>query len=60
MFEKLQIGEKSMMHQDSLEPAAIQFTLERSQESARRLGYFLPAFFHVFIFTGALVSDLLS
>ena len=28
MFEKLQIGEKSIMHQDSLEPAAIQFTLE--------------------------------
>ena len=26
MFEKLQTGEKSMMHQDSLEPAAIQFT----------------------------------
>ena len=35
MFEKLQTGEKkSMMHQDSLEPAAIQFTLERLQESA--------------------------
>jgi len=27
MFEKLQTGEKSMMHQDSLEPAAIRFTL---------------------------------
>jgi len=34
-----------MMHQDSLEPAAIQFTLERLQESARRSGHFLPAFF---------------
>ena len=45
MFEKLQTGEKSMMHQDSLEPAAIRFTLERLQESARRSGYFLPAFF---------------
>ena len=33
-----------MMHQDSLEPAAIRFTLERLQESARRSGYFLPAF----------------
>ena len=36
---------KSMMHQDSLEPATIRFTLERLQESARRSGYFLPAFF---------------
>ena len=34
-----------MMHQDSLEPAAIRFTLERLQESAKRSGYFLPAFF---------------
>ena len=34
-----------MMHQDSLEPAAIRFTLERLQESARRSGYVLPAFF---------------
>ena len=34
-----------MMHQDSLEPAAIRFTLERLQESARRSGYFLSAFF---------------
>ena len=34
-----------MMHQDSLKPAAIRFTLERLQESARRSGYFLPAFF---------------
>ena len=34
-----------MMHQDSLEPAAIRFRLERLQESARRSGYFLPAFF---------------
>ena len=39
-----------MMHQDSLEPAAIRFTPERLQESARQSGYFLPAFFHVFIF----------
>jgi len=38
-----------MMHQDSLEPAAIPFTLECLQESARRSGYFLPAFFHVSI-----------
>ena len=34
-----------MMHQDSLEPATIQFMLERLQESARQSGYFLPAFF---------------
>jgi len=51
-----------MMHQDSLEPAAIRFTLEHLQESAMRSGYFLPAFspcfFHVFISTGE--SDLLS
>jgi len=33
------------MHQDSLEPAAIRFMLERLQEPARRSGYFLPAFF---------------
>ena len=33
------------MHQDSLEPAAIQFTLEPLQESGRQSGYFLPAFF---------------
>ena len=32
-----------MMHQYSLEAAAIRFTLERLQESARRPGYFLPA-----------------
>ena len=51
MFEKLQTGEKSMMHQDSLEPAAIRFMLERLQEPARQSGYFLPAFFHVFIST---------
>jgi len=56
MFEKLQTGEKI---QDSLEPAAIRFTLERLQESARRSGYFLPVFFHVFISTGTLESDLL-
>jgi len=49
-----------MMQQDSLEPAAIRFTLERLQDSARRSGYFLPAFFHVFISTGILESDLLS
>ena len=49
-----------MMHQDSLEPAAIQFKLKHLQESARRSGYFLPAFFHVFISTGTLESDLLS
>ena len=49
-----------MMHQDSLKPAAIRFTLERLQESARRSGYFLPVFFHVFISTETLESDLLS
>ena len=49
-----------MMHQDSLEPAAIRFTLERLQESARRSGYFLPAFFMYLISTGTLESDLLS
>ena len=54
MFEKLQTGEKkSMMHQDRLEPAAIRFTLEHLQESARQSGYFLP---HVFISTGALLT----
>jgi len=42
MFEKLQQEKKSMMHQDSLEPATIRFTLERLQESARQSGYFLP------------------
>ena len=38
---------KSMMHQDSLEPAAIRFTLEHLQESPRQsaAGYFLPTFF---------------
>ena len=45
-----------MMHQDSLEPAAIRFVLERLQESARRSGYFLP----IFISIGTLESDLLS
>ena len=30
-----------MMHQDSLKPSAIRFTLERLQESARRSGYIL-------------------
>ena len=34
-----------MMHQDSLEPAAIRFTLEHLQKSARRSEYFLTAFF---------------
>ena len=34
-----------MMHQDSFEPAATRFVLEHLQESARRSGYFLPAFF---------------
>jgi len=48
-----------MMHRDSLEPAAIRFTLEHVQESARLSGYFLPTFFHVFISTGTLESDLL-
>ena len=48
-----------MMHQDSLEPAAIRFLLERLQESARRSGYFLPAFFmHLAISTRTLESDL--
>jgi len=42
------------MHQDSLEPAAIRFTLERLQESAGRSGYFLPAFF---MFTEMVVAD---
>ena len=45
MFENLQTEEKSMMHQDSLEPAAIRFTLERFQESARWSGYFRTVFF---------------
>ena len=36
---------KSTMHQDSLKPAAIWFMLNCLQESARRSGYFLPAFF---------------
>ena len=46
MFEKFQTRErkKSMMHQDSIEPAAIRFMLERLQESARQSGYFLPAY----------------
>ena len=47
-----------MMHQDSLEPAAIRFTLECLQESARQSGYFLPAFSCI-ISTGTLESDLL-
>ena len=46
MFEKLLTGEKkSMMYQDSLESAAIRFTLEHLQESARQTGYFLIAIF---------------
>jgi len=45
MFEKLQTREKSMIHQDSLEPAAIRFMLKRLQESAKESGYFLIAFF---------------
>jgi len=49
MFEKLQTGEKIMMHQDSLEPAAIRFTLQHLQESARQSGYFLPAFLCIYI-----------
>jgi len=36
---------KSMMHQDSLEPAAIQFTLKVCRQS----GYFLPVFFMHFL-----------
>ena len=40
-----------MMHQDSLKPAAIQFTLDHLQESDRRSRYFLPAFFmHLYLF----------
>ena len=34
-----------MIHPDSLEPAAIRFTLKCLQESARRSEHFLPAFF---------------
>jgi len=45
MFEKLQKREKIEMHQDSLEPAAIQFTLKHLQESARQSVCFLSAFF---------------
>ena len=50
MFEKLQTGENI---QDSLEPAAIRFTLECLQESVRR-----SVFFHAFISIGTLESDL--
>ena len=50
-----------MMLQDSLGPAAIRFTLERLQESARQSGYFLPAFFHAFSYIHRNPeSDLLS
>jgi len=38
-----------MMHQGSLEPAAIRFALECLQESARPSGYFSPAFFVCFL-----------
>ena len=51
------------MHLDSLEPAAIQFTLEHLQESAGRLGCFLLDMqFQVLVHnsTGTLESDLLS
>ena len=58
MFEKLQTREKI---QDSFEPAAIRFTIKHLQESARRSGYFLPAFFmHLYSHAGTLESDLLS
>jgi len=65
MSEKLQTGEKkSMMHQDSLEPAAIRLTLECLQESAKQaIRIFSHCVFHVFtitISTGTLESDLLS
>ena len=50
MFENLQTEEKSMMHQDSLEPTAIRFTLERFQESARWSGYFLTVFLCIYIY----------
>ena len=39
----MQEGEKIQL--DSLEPAAIQFTLEHLQKSARQSGCFLPANF---------------
>ena len=42
MFEKLQPGEK--IHDAPRQPA-IRFMLKHLQESARRSGYFLPAFF---------------
>ena len=41
MFEKLLTEEKSMMHQDSLEPAAIRFTLKRLQEPAFLFSFIL-------------------
>ena len=42
----MQEGEKNpRLHLDSLKPAAIQFMLERLQESASQLGCLLPAFF---------------
>jgi len=43
-----------MMHQDSLEPAAIQFTFERLQA----IRIFSPCFFHVSISTGTLILHL--
>ena len=38
-----------MMHQDSLEPATIRFTLECLQESARRSRYFSLLFKCIYI-----------
>ena len=43
-----------MMHQDSLEPVAIQFTLERLQESSRRSGYYL------IVITMSIICDQIS
>ena len=48
-----------MMHENSFEPAAIRFTLERLQEYTRQSGYF-SLLFYVFTSTGTLESDLLS
>ena len=42
---------KSMMHQDSLKPAAIQFTLERLQESARRSEYIFSLLFFMHLYS---------
>ena len=46
-----------MMHRDSLEPAAIRFTLERLQESARQPGYFLPAFSCTYIHRNVMIVE---